>query len=226
VTSVKHSKKMLVVVLGIALSSSIGFGTVADIDDIITPVDQQEFTDPGDTGKDYYNSGSDINKMYWGWAPGANYSSSNLTDEWYTFKMTTVQPINTTGEIPIPGFNVETTVSLHLSQGNPLYSLEASMRDGAVTGVNMWDIPEAKPVPLNAPTDLRYKVDTGLEISIHGTRFSHLSKAPFDYYLLFEGGGRHQDDEIQGTVPEPATMSMLMIGGLVTLARRRKRRAA
>jgi hypothetical protein len=38
-----------------------------------------------------------------------------------------------------------------------------------------------------------------------------------------DGTGSWDDDQLVGVVPEPATLSLLAVGGLATLARRRRR---
>ena len=227
VIPVKCSRRLLVTVMGMFLSCSVGFGAILDVDGTVTPADYDEhFIDVDIGGEDFAGTGCDIEAVHWGLA-------GDVTGIWYTLGMSVIAPpINTTGD-GTSSFTRSTTVYLSLIQGGvEQYSFEVRMRAGAVTGVNMWDVPAGTEVPLNAdplnpPTDLKYAVADGLEIAVKNTKFTNLSpSSPFSFDLLFEGGGRNEDDEIRGTVPEPATMSMLVIGGLFMLVRRRRKRQA
>jgi hypothetical protein len=220
---------MLVAVLGIALFSSVGLGAILDVDGNINPAHYDTVVvDIGDpAGADFAGSGSDIEAVYWGLATGPDILT-DPTDVWYTLGMTVAAPpINTTGDGTSP-FPAPTSVRLGLSQGGTnLYMIDATMYFGNVINVIMLDLSTPTPTPITLdPTTLKYKVDSGLEMAIRANQFLNLSPATFDFDLLFEGGGEDRDDRIAGSIPEPATMSMLMIGGLVALARRRKRRDA
>jgi hypothetical protein len=203
--------------MGIVLSSSIGFGATMNVNGTVVPADYDYvFVDMDPVGPplDFSGTASDIEALYWG-QDGA----------WVTFGMTTIgAPINTTGDESSP-FTHSTTVYLRLIQGGvEQYWLEVSMRSAAVESVRMWDTPNGVVVPLTAPTDLRHEVGDDLEIAIHAIKFANLTPAPFAFDLVFEGGGPNQDDGIQGVIPEPATMSMLLVGGLLAVARRRRKR--
>jgi len=221
---VKCSGKLLVTVLGIALFSSVGFGAVLDVDGNVNTAHYDiTFTDTDIPGEPFAGTGLDIDTVSWGVAPGAS-----PADSWYTLGMTVVAPpINTTGDGSLGPLS-RTSAVLTLSQGgSDKYLIQATMLAGTVLDVLMVDISGPTPaiVPLTAPTDLQYKVDNGLELAIKASKFANLSPvSPFDFNLLFEGGGIIRDDIITGRVPEPATMSMLAVGGLIGLARRRKRR--
>ena len=218
VIPVKCSGKLLVTVMGIILSGSVGFGAVLDVDGLVDPADYDiSITDVDIGGEDFEGTGSDIKALHWGMA-------LDVTGLWTTIGMTvTTPPINTTGDGPST-FPRTTTVYLSIIQsGVEQYAFEARMRDGAVTSFSMWDVPLGTEVPLTTPTDLRHRVDTGLELAIKASKFTNLNPAsPFDFDLVFEGGGRNEDDYMQGTIPEPSTISIIVIGGLFTLVRRRR----
>jgi len=206
--------------MGIFLSSSVGLGTPLDeVNGVIDGGDSYVWpvTDVAEPGKVFFNSGLDIDALYWGAIVDGGI--------WYTIGMTvTAPPINTTGDgMGIPPIPTMTTVKLSLSQlGVDQYLLQASMFADTVVGVYVIDRVTNTLVTVN-PADIKYKVDTGLEIAIKQSYFSNLAPlTPFDFRLDFDGGGTNEDDSLQGRVPEPATMSMLVIGGLVTLVRRRR----
>lgn len=214
---------MLVAVLGIALSSSVGFGAVLDVDGNITAAHYDfSYTDSDIAGEPFAGTGLDIDTVHFGAVP------SPLAPEWFTLGMTVANSsINTTGDGTMGPFS-RTSIVVNLSQGQTTFMIQATLLAGTVQDVLMLDTSGPAPtfVPLSEPTDIRYAVDTGFEIAIKTSKFTNFSPAsPFDFVLLFEGGGTDRDDIISGRVPEPATMSILMIGGLV-LARRRKRKNA
>jgi len=235
VIPVKHSGKLLVTVMGIILSSSVAVGTPVVVDGVISALEEyDEFvTDTNDIGsEDFVDSASDIDTLHWAAVKGPGFIGGDLTDVWATFGMTVRGPlgspkINTTGDGTYTSVRT-TTVNLNLmdSGGTEQYAFEARMRNGVVSDFTMWD-GAGNEIPLNIPggdLNLKYAVDTGLEIAIKVNMLPNLSPAsPFDFDLLFEGGGRNDDDDMQGTIPEPATMSILLIGGLVALVRRRRK---
>jgi hypothetical protein len=233
---VKSSGKLLVTVLAVALSSSIGFGAALNVDGTIDAVgaadnyDWVSIDDDGPTPQDYTGSSSDIAAVHWGQAPGATFPT-DPTDVWYTMGMSTVTaPLNTLGD-GTNFFPTQTNVQLGIRQGGvALYAMSITMFNGSVKdgSVTMWDLstnPTPTPVTLDSST-LKYAVGNSLEIAVHRSAFANLLPAQFDFSLMFEGGGTNADDSITDVVPEPATMSLLAVGGLFLARRRRKRLAA
>lgn len=227
---VKRSVKLLTIVMVTTLVCSVGLGATmdvnSDIDGTVNPADYDIVINDVDAGGEVFaNTGSDIDALYWGVAPGATYPG-NQADLWYAVGMTVeAPPINTLGDgtslIPSP-----TTVNLGISQGGSnLYTINVLMFGGNVLNVLMLDLaaPGSPMITLD-PTTLKHSIDSGLEIAIHASKFTNLSPdSPFDFDLHFEGGGENDDDRIQGRIPEPATMSILLIGGLAVARRRRRR---
>ncbi|NQU37610.1 MAG: PEP-CTERM sorting domain-containing protein [Actinobacteria bacterium] len=212
---------MLVAVLGIALSSSVGFGAILDVDGNITPADYDfSYTDSDIAGEPFAGTGLDIDTVHFGAVP------SPLAPEWFTLGMTVANSsINTTGDGTMGPFS-RTSIVVNLSQGQTTFMIQATLLAGTVQDVLMLDTSGPAPafVPLSEPTDLRYAVGTGFEIAIKTSKFTNFSPAsPFDFAILFEGGGTDRDDIISGKVPEPATMTFLALGGLAVLRKRRKK---
>ena len=203
--------------MGIILSGSVGFGATVTVDGVINPGEYDiSITDFDPAGLDFEDSGSDIEAFHFG-----------VTGVWFNLGMTVRGPlaspkINTTGDGT--GAFSPTSVSFSLSQGGAeKHSLHALMFFGSVLNVSMWDSTTPTPTVIDISALQLKAVDTGLEIAIHGGAFTNLNPAlPFQFDLLFDGGGQNADDRIQGTIPEPATMSMILIGGLFTLVRRRR----
>jgi len=215
--------------MGILLSGSVGFGAILNIDGSVDPADYDIAVPDVDLGtEDFVLSGSDIDTVYWGLVPDVTYHPITAPlDAWYTFGMTvTVPPINTSGDLTGPP--APTSVRLTLSQGGvEKHSLNAFMFFGNILGQPLlWDSTTGPPtaIALDAST-LKYAVGTGLEIAIRADKFNLAPNSPFDFDLHFEGGGTNEDDRIQGRIPEPATMSIILVGGLFVLARRRRRKA-
>lgn len=207
--------------MGIFLSSSIGFGATMNVDGTVDAGEYDIVSTDSDVGTEQFipGGGSDIDTVSWGYDPATGF---------YHIAMKVKGPINTTGD-GTSVFPSPTTVSLGLSQGGtPKFSLSAMMFDEKVINFRMWDVSGATPadVPLTKDLNLKYAVGPmALEIAIHGDKFAGLIANPFDFDLHFEGGGENEDDRIQGEVPEPTTMSMLLIGGLCAMKRRRRKTA-
>ena len=216
VIPVKCSEKLLVTVIGVILSGSVGFGAVLNVDGLINPADYEESVIDVDAGGvDFALTGLDIDTVYWGVA-------GDVTGVWYTLGMTvTVPPINTTGDVTAP-YPTPTNVHLSLEQGGvEKYWFEATMFSGNVINFIAWDSIATAPITLD-PANIKYAVDTGLEVAIKVNQLPNLAPAPFQFGLVFEGGGEHGDDRVDGTIPEPSTISMIVVGGLLTVVRRRR----
>jgi|GEM_PF-4509008 len=202
-----------------------------NIDGVVNPADYDiTVPDAIDTGKIFLGTNCDIDTLYWGLVPGPGYNPvTNPLDAWYTLGMTVVAPpINTTGDGSAgPGAFAPTTVHLSLRQGGTeKNSLDVFMFFGNILGQPlMWDTTGATPTAITLDaSNLKYALGTGLEIAIKADKFNLNPASPFDFDLHFEAGGENEDDRIQGRIPEPATISMIVIGGLVVLVRRRRRK--
>jgi len=237
VIKVTRSSSYLASVLVVALSSTVGFGAMLNVDGIVNPADYDEIvSDLNDIGTEHYVlTGSDIKDLHWGWAwdPG---HPGDPDEAWYTLGMRVeVPPINTTGDETLP-FPTVTTFQLGIVQGGiQRYSFNAMMFYSSVVNVTMleYDALGQNPVPVALDaTTLKHAVDitanpnAGLEIAVKANKFTNLTINPFDVVGLFEGGGENEDDIIMGRVPEPTTVSMVVLGGLLVLVRRRRNRFA
>jgi len=233
----KCSSSILAFALVIALSNTIGFGAILNVDGIINGLAEYDevVDDIADIGTDYYLTGSDIKDLHWGWAWDPQHPQ-NPAESWYTLGMRVeVPPINTTGDGTLP-FPTVTTFQLGIVQGGiQRYSFNAMMFFGNVVNVSMleYDINGLNPVPVALDANsLQHAVhisgdpDGGLELAVKASKFTNLTVDPFDVTGLFEGGGEDEDDIIMGRVPEPTTVSMIVLGGMAVLARRRRKTVA
>jgi len=60
----------------------------------------------------------------------------------------------------------------------------------------MVDLTESQPIVLN-PAEIKYAVDTRLEIAVKATKFGNLAPAsPFDFKVDFWDGGTNTDDQL------------------------------
>ncbi len=216
VIPVKYPGKLFVVVLGIMLSGSVGFGAMMNVNGEIDPVDEYDVS-VMDTAGESFATGLDIGAFYWG-----------EDGDWYTIGMTvTDPPINTTGDGTYTSIRT-TTVFLSLLQGvgGEKHAFEVRMRDGKVADFTMWDA-VGDEINLTKDINLKYAIGNGLEFAVKKSAFENFDPAsPFNFDLLFEGGGRNDDDDMQGTIPEPSTISLIVVGGLFTIVRRRRKRQA
>jgi hypothetical protein len=109
------------------------------------------------------------------------------------------------------------------TMGMEAYYLDIVMDVGGVVSVSLYD-GSSTPIPL-APAD--YQVSVGvfpyqaLEVAISTAKMSLIS-TPYVFAQL-DDTGYAKDDQIEGVVPEPATLCLLGIGAATVLVSRRKK---
>jgi hypothetical protein len=104
----------------------------------------------------------------------------------------------------------------------PSYLVAVDMSGSTVTvGLAKWSVGGWIPVVL-AGGDFDVSVANGLELRIDQSKMGSLAADPYVRSQL-DGTGTWPDDQLVGVVPEPATMAMLVLGGVAMLARRRTR---
>jgi hypothetical protein len=105
----------------------------------------------------------------------------------------------------------------------PAYYLDVVMNAGGVANVNLYD-GSFTPILL-APAD--YQVSVGvvpyqaLEVAISTLKMSLIS-TPYVFAQL-DDTGNAKDDQIEGMVPEPATIGLMGLGAAVALLGRRRK---
>ncbi len=173
VISVKCSGTLFVTVVVIALSGSVGFGAILDADCAIKPSDSYDvfLTDTVDVGEPFPGTALDI------LTPNQDVTG----DRGHIAITVTEPPINTIGDGIVYPDDAMTNVQI---------SLNHDRID------RMVDLAEFQPIVLN-PAEIKYAVDTRLEIALKATKFGNLAPAsPFDFKVDFWDGGTNADDRL------------------------------
>lgn len=172
---------------------------------------------PGETG---YAPGLDIDKLQF--AFDANYMYLGLT--------VTQPPLSLNGSGPNYSVDQATVFVFNMYNGDgSLYrKLRVYMTAPDDITAALYTSNKGSAVPIwtasNLNTDyLAVSPDTtygGLEIKIPKTDLVNMP-ATVSFWAQLDDTGVYADDEISGTIPEPVTLSMLVLGGLAMLRRRR-----
>ena len=165
-----------------------------------------------ETTDDFFNSGLDIQALHFDNSSGSYWMGLPVVNP----------PIDTNGDPTSFLFmTIFDLIFFDNSGTTPSYLVAVDM-SGATVSVALaaWG-PGWTPVPLLA-SDFNVSVANGLELRINQSKMGSLAANPYVRAQL-DGVGSWDDDQLVGVVPEPATLSLLALGGLAMLARRRTR---
>jgi hypothetical protein len=200
----------LVAILAITGGSALAAPIV---DGSVTGGDGYQFSlvDVAEPVADFFNTGLDIDTI--NFASDATYGYMGLT--------TVASPIDTDGD-PTSLFGQTGFWAIFYTDATmttPLYRLVVALGGAPMVNLAQWT-GVWTPVAL-APADYAVSAATDLELGISLTK---MTLPPTFYFVSqLDGNGQWQDDQLAGTVPEPATLGLMAIGG-VALAASRKRR--
>jgi len=185
-------------------------------------------TDPAEPGRDFFNSGLDIHELRFDAdaVGGSRYVGLSVTDPPFDTNGSDTSFIGSTGVIMY--FYADSTTPLPSIIMNLAFNALGFIEDlsfyreftGPATYLET-DFDE-----ITAGTDYQVATASGMELRISKSAFKVFSgddpNFPSFVRMQLDDTGMHHDDQISGDVPEPVSLTILAIGGLAVLRRRRK----
>lgn len=199
----------------VAVSASMAFAGV-NVDGVIDGNDAYDFKfdDAGDSGAELFaGTGLDIESFFLGW---------DQTASSYYLALTAAngQALDTDGDGSMP-FARPSLVQVYILQANSQHVLEVELFNDAVVSTELNFAPMLTG-QYQAAVNGAGAV-SALEVSIKDSALIGFDpNASTEFYVVFDGKGGWSDDVLQAHLPEPATMSVVLMGGMGFLLRRRK----
>lgn len=165
----------------------------------------------------FYNTGLDIEALHFD-------TSSDAGTDWYWLGLTTVaEPIDTDGD-GTGRRDKSTFWAIFYPDANPLsapdYMVEVDMAGGVADVVlSEWSLGAWVAVDLTGAYNAT--IGNALEVRIDQDKMPNLATNPYVFAQL-DGNGSWPDDQLLGTIPEPATLALVGIGLAVMGLRRRR----
>ena len=206
---------------GVSLLLLPGFASAAVVDGTINISPDEYMGVLVDANGESYDPGMDIDKLYLD--ADLTYAYLGITVEDY---LAVPQQFSFSGSIASSLTNVVVEMYADSSMTNLLHSLSLVMMNAGGTPTMVMALLDYAPL---SASDYQFAVGSGagltgaFEVGIKNSLLPNVTGPGFIYVRL-DDWGSNPDDEITGDfVPEPATISLLAIGGLAMLKRRRKK---
>jgi hypothetical protein len=166
----------------------------------------------GEPGLD--NPGLDIKKIYFDKSAG-----------WYSTGLDVVTPpLDKDGGATSRLYATEYYMVFYDTSGTTgKYVLDVMMNAAGVQAVTLVDSATSLLVPLVAGADYTTGLGNSFEIGILASKMPNMPVNPYVFAQLDDTGAA-ADDQVQGALPEPATLGLLGLGAAAVVAMRRRKR--
>ena len=204
-------------VLGVVALASPAWGSLMIDGNVASGEYQTVLNDaaPEDT-REFYDTGLDIDAFH--------FDAAAAGADWYGMGLTVVkEPIDTNGD---PSSRLFKSIFWAIFYDNtgvmPDYMVVVDMAGGTpdVT-LTEWDGGGWDVVALTS-SDYDAAIGNALELRIDRDKMPNLDDQPY-VYMQLDGTGGWDDDQLEGVVPEPATIGLMGLGLLAVLVKRRRK---
>lgn len=167
-----------------------------------------------ETAESFFNTGLDIKDLQFDQDATWNYMALTVV----------VPPLDTNGGPTSRRFETDFWAIFYDTSGTtPSYYVDVLMNASGVKQFTLEEYVAGVWVPvLLTPADYSVAIGNALELKILGSKMPNLAAMPYVFAQL-DDTGRWNDDQIEGVIPEPATLGLMGLGVAALAAGRRKR---
>ena len=179
--------------------------------------------DPADAAADFFGTGLDIDKVYFGEDTGSRYIGMGVVGPPFDINGSALSFARATG---VAMYFYNSSADIVPQAYMALNFTDLGFQDD-LSFIREWDGLSWVQTVFNGLTpgagnDYEVAIANAMELRIAKSAFQVFNGSSFPEFvrIQLDDTGFQQDDQVEGRIPEPATLSLLLIGGCLPLLRR------